>query len=330
MSMKRVFKSQLAGPLIAFLVIFIVATITTPRFFDFNNFSNQILQVAIISIMAIGSTLVIVTGGIDISPGAAMALQTMLIAVFIKDLKMSVPATLALILLIGLVMGVYNGVLVAYLRIPAFIATLASQNIFRGLSFMLNNGAPLQSLSGELEPIFYTKLLGKLPIVLFYILILYIIAYQFMKYAQVGRNIYAIGGNENAARLSGINVKHITVITFAIAGILTAAASFLMSCRLNSGSQNYGSGLEMSAIGAAVIGGASLSGGKGNVAATFIGAMTIVIVQNVLNLNSIPTAVQSIVTGAIIMIAVFIDMWKGDVGRLFSRKFSKQPAPEGK
>jgi ribose transport system permease protein len=307
--MKKLFKSEIIGPLAAFLIIFIIASISTPRFFDAQNISNQIMQVCVTAFLAIGATLVILTGGIDISCGAAVALQTIVMATLVKFMNVSVGAAIVIVILLGVFMGFYNGVLVAYLRIPPFITTLASMGIFRGISFMFNNGAPLQSISPVVETIFYTKVLG-IPITLLYILVFYGAAFIFLKYSQTGRKIYAIGGNMAASRLSGINVNRVLVIAYSLAGFFTGIASVLMACRLNSGSQNYGPGMEMSAIAAAVIGGTSMTGGKGSVISTFIGAMTVLIVQNMLNLNSVQTAVQQVAIGIIIMLAVILDIWR--------------------
>ena len=145
-----------------------------------------------------------------------------------------------------------------------------------------------------------------------------------MKYSKLGREIYAVGGNETAAKLSGINVKKVKFITFIIAGAMAGFASILMASRLNSGSPNYGSGMELSAIAAAVIGGASLSGGRGNIINTLFGALTIIIVQNGMNLRAVPTSLQGITLGLIIVIAVLIDMWKAEAAELFKKLIKKK------
>ena len=155
-----------------------------------------------------------------------------------------------------------------------------------------------------------------LPLPLFYLLALYGLAWYALRYTAFGRAIYAVGGNPGAARLSGLNVRRTQFYAFVIAGAAAGIGSVLMAARLNSGSPNYGVGLELSAIAAAVIGGASLAGGRGNIINTVIGALTIVIVQNGLNLNAVPTSVQTIVIGAIIVIAVGIDMWRAELGGL--------------
>jgi ribose transport system permease protein len=217
-----------------------------------------------------------------------------------------------LVLALGVALGLINGVLTAYLRIPSFITTLATLSAFRGVAFMFNNGSPIFTVSPNIEPIFYGTALG-IPLPLFYVVALYALAYWFLRYTALGRAIYAVGGNPNAARLSGIDVRLTQLAAFLIAGLTAAIGAVLMTARLNSGSPNYGVGLELSAIAAAVIGGASLAGGRGHIVNTVIGAMTIVIVQNALNLNAVSTAAQNVVIGSIIVLAVGIDMWRSEI-----------------
>ncbi len=321
--LKKVTKSEIMGPLIAFAVIFLLATVTTPQFCTLANLRNQILQICVTAFLAIGATLVILTGGIDISCGAAVAMLTMTFAGMCKFWGLSVWTSMGITLICGIVMGLLNGVLVAYVHIPPFIATLATQGIFRGIAFMINGGSALNRLADVAEDIFYTKIFGVIPITLVYILVAYAAVYLFLKYSQLGRKIYAVGGNASAAKLSGIAVNRVLLFSYLLAGLFTAIAAILMACRLNSGSQTYGSGMEMSAIAAAVIGGASMVGGKGNIVSTFIGAATVLVVQNVLNLNSIPTSFQYIANGIMILIAVSLDIWRPQMGALL-KKFKKR------
>jgi ribose transport system permease protein len=303
---------DIAGPLAACLLVAMVVAIATPAFIDLGNLNNLVLQVSIVAVMAVGSTVVILSGGIDLSPGSAVALITVVLASAVKFWGVPFWSAVLLALLIGLALGFVNGVLTAYLRIPSFITTLAALSAFRGIAFMFNNGSPVSQVSPWLEPIFYGRL-GGLPLPLFYVVLLYGAAFWFLRYTALGRSIYAVGGNASAARLSGINVARVQLFAFVVAGFCAALSAVLMAARLNSGSPNYGVGLELSAIAAAVIGGASLSGGRGSVINTAIGAMTIVIVQNGLNLNAVPTSVQNVVIGAIIVLAVGIDMWRREL-----------------
>ncbi|HLC04507.1 MAG TPA: ABC transporter permease [Anaerolineales bacterium] len=310
------------GPIISLVVVAIAVSLSTDRFLLLDNLNNVALQASIVAIVAIGSTLVILTGGIDLSPGSAIALLTMIMASLIKFEGMAAPLAIVVVLAISLVLGAVNGVLSSYGRIPSFIVTLATLSIYRGIAFLFNDGSPIFSVSDSLEPWFYGELYG-IALPFFYVLILYIIAWGFLKYTPNGRKIYAIGGNASAARLSGINVNRTRLMAFVIAGLMAGIASILMTARLNSGSPNYGVGTELQAIGAAVVGGASLAGGYGHIFGTLIGAAIIVVVQNGLNLNAVPTSWQNITLGVIILLAVFIDMWRADFGRLLGKIWSR-------
>ena len=316
--MKNSILREIAGPLAALLIVALLVAATTQNFFDAGNARNLILQVSIVAIVAVGSTIVIFTGGIDLSPGSAIALMTVIFATALKFWGVPILLAVVMILALGLLLGLINGVLSAYLRIPSFITTLAALSAFRGVAFMFNNGSPVSQVSPWLEPIFYGTLLGA-PLPLLYVIIVYVIAFWFLRYTAPGRAIYAVGGNPNAARLSGIDVRRTQLLAFVIAGFCAALGAILMAARLNSGSPNYGVGLELSAIAAAVIGGASLAGGRGNIINTVIGAMTIVIVQNGLNLNAVPTSAQNVVIGAIIVLAVGVDMWRAELARAIAR-----------
>jgi ribose transport system permease protein len=310
------------GPIISLLVVSFLVSLSTDRFLQLDNLNNVALQASIVAIVAIGSTLVILTGGIDLSPGSAIALLTMIMASLIKFEGFSVPLTVGIVLLTSLFLGAVNGFLSSYGRIPSFIVTLATLSIYRGIAFLFNDGSPIFSVSPSLEGWFYGKL-GGVALPFFYVVILYAIAWGFLKYTPGGRRIYAIGGNESAARLSGINVNRTRMTAFVIAGLMAGIGAILMTARLNSGSPNYGVGTELQAIGATVVGGTSLAGGTGNVLGSMIGALIIVVVQNGLNLNAVPTSWQNIALGAIIVLAVFIDVWRADFGRLLGRTWSR-------
>ena len=314
---------EIAGPLAAMILVAVLVAATTRNFLDPGNLSNLVLQVSIVAIVAVGATIVILAGGIDLSPGSAIALITMVFALSVKNWGIPLPAAIVLAILLGTALGALNGVLTAYLRIPSFITTLAALSAFRGVAFMFNNGSPVFQVSPLLESIFYGSFLG-VPLPLFYVGVLYAAAYEFLRHTPLGRSVYAVGGNSNAARLSGIDVKRTQLYVFMIAGFAAALGAILMAARLNSGSPNYGVGLELSAIAAAVIGGASLSGGRGNILNTAIGAMTIVVVQNGLNLNAVPTSAQNVIVGAIILFAVGVDMWRGEITRLLLRAIPRR------
>jgi ribose transport system permease protein len=324
--MRRSTLTEFAGPIVALLIIFIVVALTTPHFLAIDNFQNIALQAAVLSIVAIGSTVVILTGGIDLSPGAMIGLLTMVLASLLKLQGWSLLIAIPAVLLCGALLGAVNGFFVAYVRIPSFIVTLAALSAFTGLALTVGGGTPIVSLSPELQEIFYGEILG-IPLPLLYVVGLYAVAILTLNHTTFGREMYAVGGNEVAARLSGIRVKRIRMFAFLIAGACAAIGAVLLAARLNSGSPNYGTGIELQAIAAAVVGGTSLSGGRGHVFNTLIGVLIITVVQNALNLNAVSPAVQSIAIGAIILLAVGLDMWRGQLSRELYSKVLKRPAP---
>lgn len=315
--MKRFLATPFAGPLIALVVVAAAVALTTRHFLEAGNLANLVLQVSIIAIVAIGSSFVIFAGGIDLSPGSMIALLTMVFALTVKLGGQPLAVGVLVVLALGVLLGAVNGVLTAYLRIPSFITTLAALSAFRGVAFMFNKGSPIFSLSPELERLFYGKLLH-VPLPLYYVVLLYAAAFWFLRNTAPGRAIYAVGGSPAASRLSGIDVRRTQLLAFVVAGLTAGIGAVLMAARLNSGSPNYGVGMELSAIAAAVIGGASLAGGRGNIVNTVLGALTIVIVQNGLNLNAVPTSAQNVVVGAIVVLAVGIDMWRAELGQALS------------
>ena len=317
----KFFRSTIAGPLVALIIAVVIISLTTDRFLTTQNLINVSLQVSTVAIAAIGSTLVILTAGIDLSPGSIVALTTCVLAILVKNMGIPLPLGVVAALILGIGLGLFNGFFSTYGRIPSFVVTLATLGIYRGLAFLITEGHPIFSISPFLENLFYGRIAG-IPLPFIYMLILYGVTAIFLRYTRSGRSIYAIGGNESAAYLSGIHVNRTRLLAFILAGLTAAIAGVLIAARLNSGSPNYGVGLELAAIAAAVIGGASLAGGYGNIIATLFGALTVAVVQNGLNLNAVPAAWQNITLGLIIILAVGLDMWREDFGRWLSRIFN--------
>jgi ribose transport system permease protein len=315
--------AQFVGPLVALMLIATVVAVTTPSFLAADNFRNIALQVAVLSIVALGATVVILTGGIDLSPGSMIAYLTMVLAVMVKvqgqSLWLAIPAAIAL----GGLLGLVNGVLVAYVRIPAFIVTLAGLSAFKGIALTVGGGTPIFSLSPDLGQVFYGELLG-IPLPFYYVVGLYGLATLVLNHSKFGREIHAVGGNESAARLSGIHVSRVRLLAFVIAGACAGIGAVLLAARLNSGSPNYGTLIELQAIAAAVVGGASLAGGRGHVLNTLVGVLIIVVVQNGLNLNAVSTSVQGITIGLIILLAVGVDIWRERLTAVFVERFGKR------
>jgi ribose transport system permease protein len=318
--------SSVTGPLMVMLLVASVVALTTDRFLISQNLTNVSLQVSVVAIVAIGATMVILTAQIDLSSGSLAALSSVLLAGLIKKAGVEEPIAFLLIIGLGAGLGFVNGFFSSYGRIPSFIFTLGTLAIFRGLSFLYTGGTPIFSISPQLTQVFYGKFLG-LPLPLIYVVVLYALAWAYLRYARGGRHMYAVGGNPSAARLSGIGVNRVRTKAFVLAGALSALGGTLLTARLNSGSPNYGQGLELMAIASAVIGGTSLFGGVGSVVATLIGALTIVIVQNALNLHAVASAWQEIALGTIIGVAVGIDMWRSELAKgaqwLWKRTFGR-------
>jgi ribose transport system permease protein len=322
---------EFAGPLVALGLIVLVVAATTPTFLSGQNFNNMALQASVLAIVALGSTVVILTGGIDLSPGSMIALLTMFLAVMMKLEGYPVWLTIIIVIGLGAFFGAVNGFLVAYVRIPSFIVTLAGLSAYKGFALIVGPGNPIFSLDPGFGEIFYGSLFG-IPLPLYYVVAVYALGTVVLNHTRFGRELYALGGNESAAILTGIKVRRTRLAAFLIAGLCAGVAAVLLAARLNSGSPNYGELIELQAIAAAVVGGASLAGGRGHVLNTLVGVLIIVVVQNGLNLNAVSTSVQSIAIGLIILLAVGVDIWRGSAVRSLSAlrsRLSRQPLPGG-
>jgi len=306
----------------ATMAVFILGSLTTDRFFSTGNFRNLVLQLAVVAILALGSALIILTGEIDLSSGALVSLLSMVLATLIMPLGLPLPVGLGVVLFTGIFCGLLNGILVTYLRVPSFVATLGTLGIFQGIALLFNGGSPISGLGENVQTLFYGRVLGaQYP--LFYMVIVLVSLRFFLIKTVTGRSIYAVGGNRTAASLTGLKSNQIRLIAFGISGLLTAMAAILFTARLAAGSPNLGNGLELSAIAAAVVGGISLAGGRGDVLGAIFGTITIVFVQNILNLNAVPPTWQSITQGLIIIAAVSVDSWRGN--SVFTRKTKVMP-----
>jgi ribose transport system permease protein len=326
--MRKFLRSTIGGPILAFLLVFVVVALITPRFFHPQNLSNVSLQVSLVAIVAIGATLVILTGGIDLSPGAIVALVCTSLAYMVRNMGIPLPVGIILVILLGVVLGFVNGFLSSYGKIPSFIVTLATMNIYRGLAFAITGGITIFSVSPDLNPIFYGRFLG-IPLPFYYVIILYALAAIFLRNTVPGRSIYALGGNEAAARLSGIRVNRVRTLAFVLAGLTAAIAGVLETAWLDSGSAAYGSELALGGIAAAVIGGASLVGGYANILSSLVGALTVAVVQNGLNMHAVQLAWQDVTLGLVIILAVGVDMWRENIGQTMGRLFKRSPGRAG-
>lgn len=296
---------------IAFAVVaeIIMFAILSPYFFSSENFLNVSLQISITAIIAVGMTLVILTAGIDLSVGALVAF-TGVIATSILKLDLPFPAVMALALLggmsIGLVSGALAGVFTTKFNITPFIVTLALMTIWRGASYIVTDGRPVWGLPDQFAFLGSGRFL-EIPIPTIIMIVIYIVAYILLTRTPFGRYIYAVGGNKEAARLSGINTNAVLLKVYMICGALSSLSGILLASRMNSGQPNAGLMYELDVIAAVVVGGTSLFGGRGSVIGTFLGAMLIGILRNGLNLLNVNSYVQQVVVGVVILLAVLID-----------------------
>ena len=295
------------GILIAFIVLCVVMAIASPSFLRSTNLLNILQQVSIYFMIAIGMTFVILIGGIDLSVGSITALTGMLVAILMKTYNWNVALAVTVSMLAACGMGLINGALIAGLNLPPFIMTLGMMEIARGLSYSVTAGQPIYTLPEGFLAI--SGRINNIPLVAILImLILFLIAFYVLRYTRFGRYVYAVGGNESCAKLSGINVKAVKVAVYTISGFCCGVAAMLLTSRLDSAVPTNAEGYEMNAIAAAVIGGVSMSGGEGSLVGTIIGAFMIGVIANGMNLLVIPTGPQRVVTGAIIVLAVILDV----------------------
>lgn len=300
-------RSRVLGTVAGLVALCVGLWIATPYFATVDNLRNVVEQSTIVGILAIGMTFVILSGGIDLSIGSVVALAGIALALV---LRAGSPVALALLVGLGtgVAAGLANGALVAFGRLPPFIATLGMMSAARGAALLLADGRPISGFPDAFRALATARLAG-VPVPVVVMLLLYAAAHLVLTRTVLGRYTYAIGGNEAAAALSGVNVPLHKLAVYAIAGASAAACAMLLVARLNSAQPIAGIGYELDAIAAVVIGGTSLLGGSGTVAGTLVGALIMSVLRNGLNLLGVSSYVQQIAIGAVIVVAVLVDMW---------------------
>jgi ribose transport system permease protein len=300
------------GPLIGLVLLCLVLSVATDNFLSLRNFLNVLDQITVLGIMAIGMTLVILIGGIDLSVGSVLALAAMVLG-FVSHpdyLNLGVPAGIAAALLAGAMCGLVSGLLVTVARLPPFIATLAMMSVARGLANIVTDGSQIIGFPGWFTDLSIVRNFGFLSATVATMLILTALFAAFLIYRVNGRNLYAIGGSAEVARLSGISVSRLTNWVYAVCGALAALAGIVLAARLDSVQPSAGVGYELDTIAAVVIGGASLNGGVGSIGGTAIGVLIIGVLRNGLNLLGVSPFIQQIVIGVVIALAVAADTWR--------------------
>ncbi len=300
----QMIRSPAFYPFVGLVVVTIFMIFASDKFLSGANLENIARQVSINAIIAVGMTCVILTGGIDLSVGPVMALSgTLTTGLMVAGVP--APVAIAIGLLIGVGFGVGNGVFVAYLKMPPIIVTLATMGIARGLGLMYTDGYPISGMPDWFAWFGRGTLFGiQVPILI--MLLTYLFAWVLLQHTRIGRYIYAIGGNEEAVRLSGVRAPRFKLLVYSISGLTAAIAGLVLSSRLMSGQPNAGVGFELDAIAAVVLGGASIAGGRGVIVGTLVGAMLLGVLNNGLNMLGVSPYVQSVIKGAIILLAIYI------------------------
>lgn len=302
--------TQKLGPLLGLIILMVIVSVLNPSFLEPLNILNLLRQVSINALIAFGMTFVILTGGIDLSVGSILALSSafvanMMVAGF--DPILAIIAGVAL----GGVMGVINGLMITKGNMAPFIATLATMTIFRGLTLVYTNGNPVTGLGDSMAfQLFGRGYLFGIPVPAVTMIVTFVILWVILHKTSFGRKTYAIGGNEKASLVSGIKVSRVKIMIYSLAGMLSALAGAILTSRLNSAQPTAGTSYELDAIAAVVLGGTSLSGGRGRIVGTLIGVLIIGTLNNGLNLLGVNSFYQMVVKGVVIAIAVLLDRKK--------------------
>jgi ribose transport system permease protein len=303
--------SNLVLPIII-VVLAIIVTLIQPRFFSMFNIQNLLIQATFLAILAFGQTYVMLTRNFDLSTAANAAIVGVITAKGIIEFGYTVGILSGLI--VGVVIGAVNGLLVAYSKVPSLIVTLGMMTVLRGLSLLITNGEPVVGLPSSFRN-FVVSFIGPIPSVFIITLLLLAISYYVLTNTVFGRHIYAKGGNEEAAKLTGINVRKIDISVFMISGLAAAIAGILLAARVNSGQPTIAEGMELEAIAAVAIGAVSLAGGAGSIINVAFGVLFLSLINNGMNLIGVSSFMQKVVLGAVLIVAVSFDQIRRSKGR---------------
>ena len=308
-SLKSVFEKPEINVLVALLVLCIGLSFASPYFMTAKNIVNVLRQFSLIAILAVGQSLIIITGGIDLSVGSVVGFTACFGAMVGTKWGAPPGVTLLSILGIGAVVGLTNGMLVTKIGIAPFIATLGMMSIARGFSLLITMGVPIH-VDPTWIAVFGGKRVGIVPVSVITMLVIVGIGYVFANHTTLGRNIYAVGNSEQAARFSGIRVERVKVLVFTLTGVLASICGLILVGQLEGADAFYGNGYELDVIAAAVIGGMSLSGGEGNLLGILVGAALMGVLKNAFVLLAVPGYWQVVATGVVIIGAVSLDSFR--------------------
>ncbi len=292
--------------LFAMCILLVLFPTTRTTFWTQKNIFNILRQNASNLFLATGMTMVIILGGIDLSVGSVIALSGCVAAGCVEFLGLPVGVGFAAGILVGALIGMFNGFIISKTAIPPFIVTLAAMNITKGIALVYTQGSPIRSMSDAFKfP--GAGYIGSVPTPVVLMIIVFIIAAYIINRTKLGRHMYAVGGNAQAAKFSGINVSRVKFIIYTYTGLMAGIAGIIIASRLYSGQPTAGDGAEMDAIAAVVVGGTSMSGGSGRIGGTLIGVLIIGVLNNGLNLMGVDSNWQFIVKGMVILLAVYVD-----------------------
>lgn len=303
------------GIILSFILLCLVIGILTPRFFTVANLRNVLSQASLIAIFSIGEFLAILTAGIDLSIGSMLALSIMVMGVVAVNLQGNPILAMIACIGVGTLLGVVNGLLLTKLRLPhPFISTIGTKMIYAGLALLVTGTL---SINGFASPILFLgeASIGIVPVSVILVAVVYTLMYFFMNRTTMGRYIYAVGGNKEAARLSGINVNKVLLTVYSLSGLFAALAGIVLVGRVDSAYPLAGKDYETDAIASVIIGGASFAGGVGQVQNTLIGVLIISVLRNGLNLLNVNANFQTVVIGVVIILAVYIDVLRNSVSK---------------
>ena len=310
-AVKIYFKENL-GIIVAFLVVCVFLSVfpkTSGSFFTRQNIFNVLRQISTNLFLACGMTMVIILGGIDLSVGSIIALSGCISAGCVARYNLPLPIALLMGLLVGLLVGMFNGAVISKTTIPAFIVTLATMNIAKGLAYVYTGGSPVRVVTKEWQ-FLGAGYVGIFPTPVVILVIVLIITAIIMNKTKMGRHMYAVGGNQQAAEFSGIKVEKVKFFVHAFSGLMAGLAGIVLASRMYSGQPTAGDGAEMDAIAAVVVGGTSMAGGSGKIGGTIIGGLIIGVLNNGLNLLNVNSFWQYVVKGVVILLAVFLDYFR--------------------
>jgi ribose transport system permease protein len=314
--------------LIILVLLILFVSSVSPNFLNINNLINVLWSISIIGLMAVGSTFVILVGGIDLSVSAIAALSGIVIASLLLNLGFGMIPAILITLLVGAILGAINGLIITRFRVPDFILTFASATVLGGISMAVTGGETVAAQSASFHLLGFGKIfMIPVPVYIFFVII--VIGYFLLNNTLFGRSIYAVGGNKDSSRFSGIQVNRIIILAYMCSGLTAAIGGIILTSMIQQASSSMGVGYELDVIAAIVIGGTSLFGGSGSIQGTIFGALLIGLIENTLNLLNIPSPYHPVIKGIVIILAVALDLYSRRLMEKTNNQLQRQLVSKG-